>query len=526
MAIGLFLGTFLLAALTINDYGLTWDEPDYFHASDLHIQWLADFGKNLVGGRLDNSVQDDVIKATWHWDPYHVPHPPFSRILSGLTKALFSPFMDKFTAYRLAPALFFALLVTVMYLWMTELFNRVTGLFAALTLVAIPNLFGFAHFAVTDMPLTTMWFVTTYCFWRGLKDWRWSLVLGVVWGLALSTKFPALMIPIPLLLWAHIHYRQSYQNNIFSMCFISPIIMVLSQPYLWHQTFLRILEFLYEGVSRGYRLETNYPILFFGQRSFTSDLPWYYPFFITAVTTPETILVLILVGAIAWARSKAQREIVLLFLLNACFMFVMGLLPGAVLHDGMRQLLAILPFLAGLAGAGFFVIVRYLTEQSKKTLALQRVKHLQPKLIGILYLLLLFPPALDLFVYHPYELSYYNRLLGGIHGAYQRGFEVTYFMEAYTPEFLGRLNKELPANAKVNALFSNVMLLYYQKESRLRPDIQITDGEAFDYYILLNRRSIFTQKEDAFLASQPRIHDASRLDSVPLILIFKEGPSS
>lgn len=512
---------FFLVASTTPHYGLTWDEPNYFYASDLHMQWLTDFWKNLFNGQIRRSLEDEVIKAAWHWDPYHVPHPPFSRILSGLTKAIFSPVVDKFVAYRLAPALFFALLVTVTYLWMTELFDRVTGLFTALTLVAIPNLFGFAHFAVTDMPITTMWFVTTYCFWRGLKDWRWSLVLGVVWGLALSTKFPALMIPIPLLLWAHINYRQSYQNNIFSMCFISPLIMVLSQPYLWHQTFLRILEFLYEGVSRGYRLETNYPILFFGQRSFTSDLPWYYPFFITAVTTPETILVLIFVGTLALARSKAQREIVLLFLLNACFLLVMGLLPGAVLHDGMRQLLPVLPFLAGLAGAGFFVIVRYLTERSKKTLALQRVKHLQPKLIGILYLLLLFPPALDLLVYHPYELSYYNRLVGGIRGAYQRGFEVTYFMEAYTPGFLRFLNKELPPNAKVNALFSNIMLLYYQKEDRLRPDIRITDGENFDYYILLNRRSIFTEKEDAFLASRPRLYDASRLDSVPLILIFK-----
>ena len=517
---------FFLVASTAPHYGLTWDEPNYFYASDLEIRWLVEFGKNLLEGKAARSLDDDVIKAAWHWDPYHVPHPPFSRILSGLTKAFFAPIFDKFVAYRFAPALFFALLVTVMYLWMTELFDRVTGLFAALTLVAIPNLFGFAHFAVTDMPLTTMWFVTTYCFWRGLGDWKWSLILGVVWGLALSTKFPAFLIPIPLLLWAHIYRRQSYANNLFAMIFLSPLIMVALNPFLWHETLPRLASFIYDHTSRGYRLETNYPILFFGQRYFTSELPWYYPFFITAVTTPETILVLILVGAIAWARSNAQREIVLLFLLNACFMFVMGLLPGAVLHDGMRQLLAILPFLAGLAGAGFFVIVRYLTEQSKKTLALQRVKHLQPKLIGVLYLLLLFPPALDLFVYHPSELSYYNRLLGGIRGAYLRGFEVTYFMEAYTPEFLARLNKELPPNAKVNALFSNVMLLYYQQENRLRPDIRITDGEVFDYYILLNRRSIFPEEVDAFLASRPRIHDASRLDDVPLVLIFKVGPGS
>jgi hypothetical protein len=516
--------TFLLVASTASHYGLGWDEPNYLHASDLEIQWIAELAQNVIRGEAAKSLDDDRIKAMWHWDPYHVPHPPFSRILSGLTKMAFSSFMDKFNAYRLAPALFFTLLVTVMYLWMAALFDRATGLFSSLALIVIPNLFGFAHFAVTDIPLAAMWFLTVYCFWRGLNDWRWSVLLGIVWGLALSTKFPALLIPIPLLLWAHLYHRREYANNVFVMCFISPLIMVLSQPYLWHQTFLRILEFLYEGISRAYREDANYPILFFGQPHFTSDLPWYYPFFITAVTTPETILLLSLVGAIALARSKAQREIAVLFSFNVGALLVMGLLPGAVLHDGMRQLLAILPFLAGLAGAGFFVIVRYVTERSKMILALRRVTHLQPKLIGILYLLLLFPPALDLLVYHPYELSYYNRLVGGIQGAYRRGLEVTYFLEVFTPAFLKSLNNDLPPNATVNALFGNFMLTYYQTENRLRPDIRVTDGEDFDYYILVFRRGLFREQEEAFLASRPRLYRAWRLDGAPLILMFnKEG---
>ena len=188
MPVALFLAVFLLTASTTADYGICWDEPNYFHASDLHIQWLADFGKNLVQAQIGKSLQDDVIKSAWHRDPYHVPHPPLSRIVSGLTKSIFSPVIDKFVAYRLAPAVFFALLVTVMYLWMTELFDRWTGLFSALALVLTPNLFGFAHLAVTDMPLAAMWFLTVYCFWKGLNDWRWSLFLGIVWGFQLNFR--------------------------------------------------------------------------------------------------------------------------------------------------------------------------------------------------------------------------------------------------------------------------------------------------------------------------------------------------
>lgn len=512
---------FFLVAFTASHYGLAWDEPNYFHASDLEIQWLVEFGKNLFSGQVTKSLQDDVIKAAWHWDPYHVPHPPFSRILSGLTKTLFSPFMDKFIAYRLGPALFFALLVTVMYSWMASLFDRATGFFSALSLVVIPNLFGFAHFAVTDMPLTVMWFVTTYCFWKGLKDCKWSLVLGVVWGLALSTKFPALMIPIPLLLWALIYYRQASQNNIFAMCFISPIIMVLSQPYLWHQTFLRILEFLYEGVSRAYRPETNYFIFFFGRRYFTSDLPWYYPFFMVGITTPETILALSLIGAACIPWLQGQRAMTVLLLFNAAFILIMGLLPGAVLHDGVRQLLPVLPFLGALAGVGLFRLVEYLTGLGQKAAALKGINHLKAKIAGVMFLLLLFPPALNLFLYHPFELSHYNRFVGGIRGAYQKGLEVTYFMEAFTPDFIDFLNRKLPQNSVINASFSNFMFEYYQEEGRLRQDFRITEKEDFDYYILLNRRSASSGVKRVLSREDLKSYASVQLASVPLVLVYK-----
>ena len=75
--IGLFLGSLLLVAATLKDYGIIWDEPAYFHASDLQNQWLVEFGENLLRFDLGKSLQDENIKKVWHWDPYHVPHPPF-----------------------------------------------------------------------------------------------------------------------------------------------------------------------------------------------------------------------------------------------------------------------------------------------------------------------------------------------------------------------------------------------------------------------------------------------------------------
>lgn len=434
---------------------------------------------------------------------------------------MFSPAIDKFVAYRLAPALFFALLATVMYLWMAEVFDRWTGLFSALSLFLTPNLFGFAHLAVSDMPLAAMWFLTVYCFWRGLKDWRWSIALGVVWGLALSTKFPAVLIPVPLLLWAHFFHRRLYANNLFSMIFLGPLVMIATQPYLWHQTSLRILEFLYEGLGRAYRPDANFPIFFLNRLYFTHDLPPYYPFFILTVTTPECVLLLALVGVLSIGRLRTQREVLILFLSNALFVPFLGLLPGAVLHDGVRQLLSCLPFLAALGGGGFWILIRFVKEQADKIPSLGKIKNLQPKIIGAGFALLLFPSAWDIFLYHPYELSYYNRFVGGAQGAFQRGLEVTYFMEAFTPDFLKFLNEKLPPKAVINASFANFMFAYYQKENWLRQDIQITSKkEGFDYYVLLTRQSVWSRKERALFRSHSPFA-AVRLGNVPLASVYK-----
>ena len=106
ICIALFLGSLLLIAITLNDYGVTWDEPPYFYASDLHVRWVIDFLNNLSNGNFHQSLADDYIKSLWHWNPYNVPHPPFSRIISGLTKILAAPWLDKFAAYRLGPRFF------------------------------------------------------------------------------------------------------------------------------------------------------------------------------------------------------------------------------------------------------------------------------------------------------------------------------------------------------------------------------------------------------------------------------------
>ena len=53
---------------------------------------------------------------------------------------------------------------------------------------------------------------------------------------------------------------------------------------------------------------------------------------------------------------------------------------------------------------------------------------------------------------HPYELSYYNELIGGPRGAWERGFELSYWYDAFNGPVMRELNARLPHQADVDFL--------------------------------------------------------------------------
>ncbi len=68
---------------------------------------------------------------------------------------------------------------------------------------------------------------------------------------------------------------------------------------------------------------------------------------------------------------------------------------------------------------------------------------------------------------------------------------------------------------------TNFMLAYFQMENRLRRDIRITDETDYDYYILLNRRSMFSGFERE-LSRSVRPYASVQMDGVPLIQLYKK----
>jgi hypothetical protein len=226
------------------------------------------------------------------------------------------------------------------------------------------------------------------------------------------------------------------------------------------------------------------------------------------------------VGIISAVWLPGLRSIIALLTFNLVFVLSLGLLPGAVLHDGVRQMLSALPFIAALGGIGFFVLTALLINLARRSKKLERVTNLNAKVIAALFGLVCVNPAIDLYLAHPFQLSYYNRFVGGIRGAYERGLETTYFMEAITPTFLQRLNEKLPHSATVNASFANFMFEFYQNQGMLRRDIRFNSNGSFDFYLVLNRRSTLSPRDRQLTRSSVHLVDSVTLAGVPLVALF------
>ena len=344
---------------TLTDLGVTIDEPYKNRtAAKLFVDWLELTLQDISQGNWSHFSSQEVIESFFH--PPYIYHPPFARLLTGVTWKLFHPYVGELKALRLAPAILFSLNVALLFILIAKYFNISSGIVASLALLFIPSAFGHAHLIALDSPIASMWFFTVFCFIKGLESRSWSLILGIVWGLALNTKIHAYFIPVPLFIWSFLYCKNRFQNNFFAMLFLSPIILFISNPYLWHDTIYNWFSFLSVFVKRK---DFSPVAIYFLGTTYSYSAPWYYPFFMVFITLPPTILVLSLLGTTGvffrgiWSSLASlpwQHNVGTLFLLNAIAPLGLAAIHSAPNYDGVRLLLPAYPFLAGLAGIGFY----------------------------------------------------------------------------------------------------------------------------------------------------------------------------
>jgi 4-amino-4-deoxy-L-arabinose transferase-like glycosyltransferase len=246
----------------------------------------------------------------------------------------------------------------------------------------------------------------------------------------------------------------------------APVIGWLGNPAWWRETLPRLAHYYTLSIGRQDALP-NIQIIYFGQ-IYEFSLPWHNAWVLIGITVPIAILAAGLIGLL-WSIGQIRRDrLPLYFLVHLSALPVIRMFPTPA-HDGVRLFLPTFFFLAAFSGWGTVAladgVARWFHFSSWYSRRVLVGAVLGSALIALVRI-------------HPYELSYYNELVGGPRGAWARGFELTYWYDAFTNNVIADLNDRLPPNPEIDFFnplteTSNVVFQELGSQGILRGDITL-----------------------------------------------------
>ncbi len=201
---------------------------------------------------------------------------------------------------------------------------------------------------------------------------------------------------------------------------------------------------------------------------------------------PVAILGASVIG-LFWSISQVRRDRLPFYFLVLFLTLPVVRMFRTPAHDGVRLFLPTFFFLAAFSGWGAIVLADFLARLIRAP-----ARYTRLAISGVV----LGSAAFSLLRVHPYELSYYNELIGGPRGAWQRGFELTYWYDAFTDDVIADLNRQLPANPEIdyfNPMTETSVIVFQELQSLgvLRGDITLATRapDRFPFVWLLTQDS-------------------------------------
>ena len=422
IGVALCVGYVALLVATAQDLAMSRDESFYVHAAKSYGGWISQFLSDPL-----MAMSRERIDRAWAYNWEHPAWMKLSFAWSWLAHRHLGLFPSESLAFRFPGMLTAGLLLWLIYAWGAAVMRRPGALFAALAFALMPRVFYHSHLACFDIPITFFATLTAYTYWRALADRRWGPFVGLTFGLALATKHNSWMLPgIFLIHFVWVRLDQSRANRLErssiawlpSMLVIGPLTLIGTWPWLWHDTWGRLLSYVTFHLRH-----VHYTYQYLGVSYFEPPLPASAPFVMTLFTVSLTVLALALLGLYdqrqglrPWWRVRPgdttglRTDVLWLGCMVAPLLAVA--LPSSPIFGGTKHWVAAYPFVALFAGWGLLAI----TERAE--LQVWTGRRWPSWALAVLCLL---PSAVETAHSHPFGLSHYTPVAGGVPGAADLG---------------------------------------------------------------------------------------------------------
>jgi hypothetical protein len=472
---------FVAALLTLKDYGISWDEILHFARGQAYLHYFLT-GKtnykdlpnvNLQGtfGEPKNTSvpRRSIFQLNENAGDFFIygggigGHPPINDDLAALSNYVFFQklgVIDDIASYHLFNITASALLVFVVIFFALEVFGIFPATVSFLALCTYPLFWAESHFNIKDFPEAAFFSGFILAFYKSLEKFsiKWLFLSIIFFSLALGVKFNILFAVPIIFIYLVLRYKNNFVEILHSvpkiyyvLLFLAPLIalgvLTLSWPPLWHDWFNHII-----GIFKYYKdvgTATNYQSQNFYLAGFNL-----FPILWIVFTTPPVTLALFLLGVIAaFLRRRENNSIYLLWVMWFLIPVLRVTFPGASVYGGIRQISEFVPAMALLAALGAYQAVRWLRKI---------------KIVPVLIILSFLYPVFILFKMHPNENVYFNFLIGGLSGAYERNFP-SWGNSLGNAYFQGIkwINQNAPQNSKLSLIqgtFLNVPPILVRKD--------------------------------------------------------------
>ena len=567
VALAVFAAALAALMATMSETGITRDESFYFHAARDYIGWFRELEANWEAGRLGESFGRTSVDRHWSYNP---EHPVLMKTLFALSHELFHiklGWLSNATAWRLPGAAFAAGLVALVYLFGRQLVGRGAGLISAGTLLLQPRFFFHGHMAGFDVAISAVWFAVVYTYWRSLERGsgagaRWAVACGLLWGLGLATKLNAFFLPIVLLLhWALTRWhglslgRDEGRGGVLSvrlpglpwalvaMALLGPVVFYATWPRIWFDTAARVgwyIKFHAEHV--------HYFVQYFGEPLVRPPFPASFPWVMTLVTVPATVLLAAALGVWAlaseggrlrawtarWRRALAARSLreasveevdrrgtVVLLALNLLFPIALIAMPSTPVFGGTKHWMPAMPYLALLAGVG--------ASWAAARLAPPRAGGWRPAAAGLaMGAAVLLPAGVATAGHYRFGTSYYNELIGGVRGAADAGM-MRQFWGYASRQALGWLGERAPQRARVWPHNTTGWAFQdYKRDGLLREDVRWVGGGQESSLALYHHQRAFVYLLVGLWQEYGTMAPAHvvELEGVPMLSVYRRPPAT
>jgi hypothetical protein len=418
----LFAILVVLAFLTFRDYGVTWDEDVHFF-----------YGYKV----LDFYLSDGLDKSYLGFMNLYTYGAAFDLLTAALARL--SP-IGAWETRHLVDALIGILGIAGTWRTGRLLGGPRAGFMAALLLALTPNYYGHMFNNPKDIPFAAALVWAVYYILRLLPDLprppiATVLKLGVVVGLAVGVRVGGLLALcyLGLALAAALLVRREglavllRDGAIAAGRVVLPVLAVgfALMLVLWPWTQQDPIGHVWSALREFSHHNFPYKTLFDGNYYPATALPWSYLPVHIVLKLPELMLLALgtapVFAVLSVARRGAAPDRVVawsIVTVAALFPIVFAVVEGAVLFDGMRHFLFVLPPIAVIAGAALERMIVTLPAGNWRRLGAASAAAWLTVHLAIMVLL------------HPDQYVYYNALVGGVPGAAGR-YKLDYWAASY-----------------------------------------------------------------------------------------------